>query len=139
MSYLLDTNVISELQRRHPHPNVLRWVARHDSSALHLSVLTLGEIRKGAELQADPERRARLQDWLENDLGTWAGHRILPVDASVADRWGRLAAHAGRTLPTIDSLIAATALRHGLTLVTRNLRDFSFPELKLLDPWTLDT
>lgn len=135
MRYLLDTNVASELQRRRPDPRVLYWVSARPASSLFISALTLGEIRKGAERLKDQQRRAQLEEWIENDLCVWLQDRILPVDRNTADRWGRLMAQAGRTLPAIDSLIAATALQHGLTLVTRNTRDFQFPGLDLFDPW----
>lgn len=105
---------------------------------MHLSVLTLGEIRKGiARLPAGPKRK-RLEHWLEHDLAERFSGRIIPVDAESADLWGRLQARAegqGRTLPTLDSLLAATAMSRGLTLVTRNTADFSLTGAELLDPW----
>lgn len=136
MSYLIDTNVLSELRRRDPDANVVRWLADRPASTLYLSVLTLGELRKGIEGLPEGDRKRRLLDWLEVELPAYFAGRILPVDATVADRWGRLLAQAGRPVPAIDSLLAATALVHGLTLVTRNLRDFPHPELLVLDPWT---
>lgn len=83
----------------------------------------------------ETERRHRLIDWLETELPIFFAGRILPIDAKAADRWGRLMAQAGRPLPAIDSLLAATALIHNLTLVTRNVRDFAFENLALIDPW----
>lgn len=136
MSYLVDTNVLSELRRRDPDANVVRWMADRPATTLHLSVLTVGELRKGVEGMAEGARKRRLLDWLEIELPMFFAGRILPVDAAVADRWGRLLAQAGRPLPAIDSLLAATALAHGLTLITRNLRDFQHPDLRVLDPWT---
>ncbi len=136
MSYLVDTNVLSELRRRDPDVNVVRWMADRPATTLYLSVLTLGELRKGVEGMAEGARKRRLLDWLEVELPTFFAGRILPVDATVEDRWGRLLAQAGRPLPAIDSLLAATALAHGLTLITRNLRDFQHPDLPVLDPWT---
>jgi predicted nucleic acid-binding protein len=136
LSYLIDTNALSELRRRDPDDNVVRWMADRPATTLYLSVLTLGELRKGVEGLPDGDRKRRLLDWLEVELPAYFAGRILPVDASVADRWGRLLAQAGRPLPAIDSLLAATALAHGLTLVTRNLRDFQHPDLTVLDPWT---
>jgi len=135
VSYLLDTNVLSELRRRDPDANVTRWIADRPVSTLYLSVLTLGELRKGIELLEEGQRKRRLVDWLEAELPVFFAGRILPVDAGVAERWGRLLAFHGRPLPVIDSLIAATALCHGLTLVTRNLKDFRHPDLAALDPW----
>lgn len=137
MSYLLDTNVLSELRRRDPAANVVRWFADRPASTLHLSVLTLGELRKGIEGLGEGDRKSRLLDWLEVELSSYFAGRILAVDAVVADRWGRLLAQAGRPLPAIDSLLAATALAHGLTLVTRKLRDFQHAGLQTLDPWTV--
>lgn len=134
MSYLIDTNVLSELRRRDPDVNVVRWMADRPATTLYLSVLTLGELRKGVEGLPEGNRKRRLLDWLEVELPTFFAGRILPVDATVAVRWGRLLAQAGRPLPAIDSLLAATALAHGLTLVTRNLRDFQHPDLTVLDP-----
>lgn len=135
MSYLLDTNVLSELRWRQPDANVAAWLAARPAGTLYLSVLTLGELRKGVDALPVGERRLRLSDWLETELPAFFAGRILAVDAGVADRWGRLLAEVGRPLPAVDSLLAATALRHGLSLVTRNLRDFRLPGLVTLDPW----
>ena len=135
MSYLLDTNVLSELRRKLPDRAVLRWFAQRPSSTLYLSVLTLGEIRKGVEALADASRRLKLLDWLETELPAFFAGRILPVDVAVADCWGRLVAHAARPLPAIDSLLAATAAQHGLILVTRNLRDTQGLGVQVVNPW----
>lgn len=136
MSYLIDTNVLSELRRREPDVKVVDWMAARPATTLYLSVLTLGELRKGIEGVAEGNRKRRLLDWLEVELTAYFAGRILPVDAAVANRWGRLLAQAGRPVPAIDSLLAATALAHGLTLVTRNLKDFQHPDLAVLDPWS---
>ena len=135
MTYLIDTNVLSELRRKSPNRDVVEWVSLRPASTLYLSVLTLGEIRKGVESVQQPDRRRILLDWLESDLPAFFAGRILDVDGRIADRWGRLLAAAGRPLPAIDSLIAATALQYNMALVTRNLRDFSFPELEVINPW----
>lgn len=135
MSYLIDTNVLSELRKRTPDAQVVRWLSERPATTLYLSVLTLGELRKGIEALPEGDRKRSLLDWLETELPAFFSGRILPVDTRVADRWGRLLARAGRPLPAIDSLLAATALAHGLTLITRNLRDFEHPELSVLDPW----
>jgi predicted nucleic acid-binding protein len=135
MSYLLDTNVISELVRPKPAKLVLDWFENIPSEALHISVLTLGEIRKGVEQMPDGVRREKLRLWLEHDLADWFGARVLPVDMPIADRWGRLLALVGRPVPNIDSLLAATALHHELRLVTRNEKDFDYPGLEVINPW----
>lgn len=135
MSYLLDTNVISELRRKKPDTAVLEWFAGRRASTLFLSVLTVGELRKGVELVLEPGRRMALLDWLETELPNYFLGRILPVDARVADRWGRMLASAGRPVPAIDSLLAATAVCYGLTLVTRNLRDFNQFGIDIINPW----
>lgn len=135
MSYLLDTNVISELVRARPAKTVLAWFENIPSEALHISVLTLGEVRKGVEHMPDGARREKLRLWLEHELADWFGARVLPVDIPVADRWGRLLAQMVRPVPTIDSLLAATALHHELRLVTRNQKDFDYPGLEVINPW----
>ena len=136
MSYLLDTNVLSELRRKSPDPGVVSWFSQRPATTLHLSVLTLGEIRKGIEGVRDEARRQALLDWLESDLPTFFTGRVLTVDGPVADRWGRLSAAAGRPLPAIDSLLAATALEHDLVLVTRNAKDFAGLPVELFNPWS---
>lgn len=135
MSYLVDTNVLSELRRPRPHPSVRDWFAQRPAATLFLSVLTLGEIRKGVQRVADPRRRRALSDWLEADLPAFFTGRVLAVNAAVADRWGRLVAKAGRPLPAIDSLLPATAAAHGLVLVTRNLHDFAGLPVQVFSPW----
>ncbi len=135
MSYLLDTNVISELVRPKPAKAVLAWFENIPSEALHISVLTLGEIRKGVEKMPDGARREKLRLWLEHELVDWFGTRILLVDVPVADRWGRLIAQMGRPVPSIDSMLAATALHYELRLVTRNQKDFGYPGLEVVNPW----
>lgn len=135
MSYLLDTNVLSELRRKTPDAGVVAWFARRPASVLYLSVLTLGELRKGIEGVPEAERRMALTDWLETDLPLFFAGRILPIDRPVADRWGQLVAAAGRPLPAIDSLLAATALHHGLQMVTRNSKDFTGLGLAVINPW----
>ncbi len=137
MSYLIDTCALSELVRPTPDALVLRWFGEAPQDGLFLSALTLGEIRKGVEAITGGRRRDRIIAWLEHDLSAWFGDRVLPIDAAVADEWGRLPARAGRTVAAIDSLIAATALHHRLTVVTRNVGDFAFEGLETLNPWDL--
>ena len=142
MSYLIDTNVLSELRRKQPDAHVVAWFAERAAQSLFLSVLTLGEIRKGIalldDIHADAARRQSLGDWLEQELPTFFLGRMLSVDASVADRWGQLQAQAGRPLAAIDSLLAATALHHNLTLVTRNVKDFADMGVALINPWNFE-
>jgi predicted nucleic acid-binding protein len=135
MSYLLDTNIVSETVRRNPNRAVIAWLDPLPAEALFVSVLTLGEIRKGIEALTDKRRREKLRLWLEHELPAWFEGRVLPVDLAVADRWGRLLAEAGRPIPSIDSLLAATALHHELRLVTRNAGDFDYPGLQVINPF----
>jgi len=136
MNYLVDTNVISELIRQKPHLHVLRWLKSTPIHITFLSVLTIGEIRKGIEKMQDNIRKKKLLTWLEQDLTNRFANRILPISLEIADRWGRLSSQVPRTLPTIDSLIAATALHYDMTLVTRNTADFiDCPGIALINPW----
>ena len=137
--FLLDTNVISELVKRKPEPRVTTWIDSIDENLLYLSVLTLGEIRKGIALLRDAPRRVTLEAWLYSDLIFRFAERILPIDREVADRWGRLAADAASTkspLPVIDGLLAATALDHNLTYVTRNTKDVAVTRVSVFNPWS---
>lgn len=136
--FLLDTNCISELVRVKPEPRVLEWMEAADEGLLYLSVLTLGEIRKGLAGLPQSKRRTHLEAWLEVELQARFSRRILPVDAAVADRWGVLAADAkrkGKALSTIDALLAATALHYNLTVVSRNVSDFANTQIPFLNPW----
>jgi toxin FitB len=137
LSYLIDTNVLSELRRKKPDAKVVRWLNARPATQLYLSVLTLGEIRKGIEQLsgADANRKAALVDWLELEVPNYFAQRLLAIDADVAEVWGRLMAQAGRPIAAIDSLLAATALRHQLIIVTRNTRDFVDLGVTVLDPW----
>ena len=135
MSYLIDTNVLSELRRKTPDANVVKWINSRPATSLYLSVLTLGELRKGIDSLADAKRRLKLVDWLETELPLFFAGRILSIDQGVADHWGRLLAVAGRPLPAIDSLLGATAAHHGLTMVTRNSKDFDNLGLEVFNPW----
>jgi toxin FitB len=135
VSHLVDTNVLSELRRRTPDPQVVRWFSQRARSTLYLSVLTLGEISKGIGGLGNTPRRLALVNWLESDLPTFFSGRVLGIDAAVADRWGQLLSVAGRPLPAIDSLLVATALRHGLSLVTRNVRDVQGLGVQVINPW----
>lgn len=133
MSFLLDTNAVSEI-RRGGDPSVRAWVDAVDDSELHVSVMTLGEIRTGIDRLSDRDATQAnvFARWL-SELRARFADRILPVDTRVADQWGRLNAIATRN--AVDSLIAATAHVHGLTVVTRNTRDFDGCEVAVLNPW----
>ena len=136
--FLLDTNCVSELVRVRPHPRVIEWMESVEEGLLYLSVLTLGEIQKGLATLAQGKRRARLEEWLDVELRARFANRLLPVDEEVALRWGLLAALAnrqGKPLSAIDGLLAATALSHDLTLVTRNIGDFAAAQVPVLNPW----
>jgi predicted nucleic acid-binding protein len=121
--------------RRKPDAKVLRWFQDVPEETLHLSVLSVGELRWGIELVKDGARREKLRVWLERDLSGRFSDRLLSITPAVADRWGRLLAEVGRTVPAVDSLLAATALAYGLRIVTRNVRDFRFPGLQVVNPW----
>jgi predicted nucleic acid-binding protein len=136
--FLLDTNCISEVVRSTPEPRVLEWMESAEESLLYLSVLTLGEIRRGVAGLPHGKRRTHLETWLELDLQARFSGRILAVDAAIADRWGLLADQAkrkGRTVSAIDGLLAATALHHNLTVVSRNVSDFANTAVAVLNPW----
>lgn len=136
MSYLVDTNVLSEAAKPRPDPQVLDWLGRHESQ-LHVSTVTIGELRRGIERLPDAKRKAKLSHWLQQVCECMQG-RILSYNTSTAHVWGQLKAkweRAGLTVPSLDSLIAATAKRHGLTLVTRNVADFRRTGIKTLDPF----
>lgn len=135
MAFLIDTNVLSELRKAVPHPNVAAWASSVDPDSVYLSVLVAGEIRKGVEMlrRRDPQRAEILDTWLDALLATYAD-RTVGVDAGVADEWGRLDAAHG--LPVIDGLLAATVRVHGWILVTRNVRDVQRTGARCLDPFT---
>ena len=135
MSYLIDTCALSALVAAKPDENVISWFESTPQEGLYLSVLSLGEIRKGVEKMPMGRRREQILNWLEHDLPLWFEDRMLPVDNHVADEWGRLLSKVERTFPAIDSLIAATALCHHLTVVTRNEKDFDVPGVDMLNPW----
>ena len=138
MSWLLDTCALSEYIKKSPTPQVIAWLDEQDEASLHLSVVTLGEIEKGIlKLRATDLRRSqKLTAWLGKVEQRFAG-RILPLDAAALHAWAQFATQyelAGRSLPVMDGLIMATAQCHGLTVVTRNVQDFSlFPQV--FNPW----
>jgi hypothetical protein len=138
MKYLLDTCVISELVKKGPHPAVIRWLDGCDESRLYMSVLTIGELMKGIAKLADGDRRESLQSWVTNDLTIRFEQRLVEIDTEVAWTWGMMLGEAerrGEKLPVIDSLIAATANVHSLTVVTRNVQDMVRCQAKVFNPW----
>ena len=135
MSYLIDTNVISELTRKRPSQRVVDWLDGTPADRLHVSVLTLGELRKGVAALPAGARRDRMGAWLDVDLPAWFEDRVLSIDGDVADVWGRMLAQIGRPVGAVDSLIAATAMRHGFRVVTRHSAEFRFPGLAGENPW----
>jgi predicted nucleic acid-binding protein len=135
MNYLLDTNIVSETIRATPNQKVIQWLRQIPNESLYISVLTIGEIRKGVELAPDQKRKEKLQIWLEVELPRWFEDRILTIDLLVSERWGRLQAKMKSQLPVIDSLLAATALHHDMRLVTRNVDDFNIAGLDVINPF----
>lgn len=138
VNYLLDTNVLSEPQRPRPDQQVMAWLDQVDEDRTYLSVITVGEIARGVELLDDGKRKTALRRWLDTDLPARFGTRLLPIDRETALVWGGVMATAkaaGRGLGVMDAWIAASALRYGLTLVTRNIKDFDGLDVALLDPW----
>lgn len=139
MSFLLDTNVVSEWVKPRPDPGVLQWVAEVDEDRAYLSVITFAELRYGIEGMATSQRRRRLADWLQDELPVRFEGRVLAIDGGVADLCGRIIAKSeagGRRLEAMDGLIAATAEFHRLTLITRNTADFETVLKDVFNPWT---
>jgi predicted nucleic acid-binding protein len=134
LSFLLDTNVVSETRRKNPDSKVVSWMARTDPADLFISAMTLGEIAKGVALRAkqNPTQTAGLEEWLTATRVKYI-NQIVVIDADIAEAWGRLATK--RTLPIVDGLLAATALVRGLTLATRNERDVADLGVRVLNPW----
>jgi toxin FitB len=137
--WLLDTNILSELRRPRPEPKVVAFVAAQPLESLHISAVTLAEIRFGIELVADANRRAELTDWLAHKVRPMFAQRVLPVTEEIMFKWrllmeeGRKACH---TFSEPDLIIAATALEHGLTLVSRDTREYERARVPVFDPWT---
>lgn len=138
MNYLFDTNVLSELTTKDPNANVVAWVESIDQENIFLSVVAIGELKKGVEKLPGSKRKKDLISWLENDLLIRFGERVIPLDLPVMLVWGTMVAElekAGTPLPAIDSLLAASASQRGLTLVTRNTKDFEPAGIPLINPW----
>jgi toxin FitB len=131
-------NIPSELIRSRPDSRVEKWVYAQDEQSLYLSVVSIGELRRGLVILPTSKRRSELERWFENDLLPRFERRILPVTRSIADRWGALDGQCqlkGTPLNTADGMIAATAIEHGLTVVTRNIRDYAGLGVEALNPW----
>lgn len=139
MSFLLDTNVVSEWVKPQPNAGLTQWLSRVEEDDVFLSVITFAELRFGVERLAAGARRKRLDEWLRIELPVRFEQRILLVDGAVADEWGRIVARStgrGRPIGAMDALVASTAEVHKLTLVTRNARDFEGAVESVLNPWT---
>jgi predicted nucleic acid-binding protein len=137
--YLLDTNVVSELIKPSPDARVAAWIRLTEEADLHLSVLTFAEIRYGVEKLPQGRRRERLRRWMDADLADRFEGRILGVDRAIGELWGVIMARGFAVsvrLPVMDTLLAATAEHHGMTMVTRNIRDFARAGVATLDPWS---
>ncbi|HVC80960.1 MAG TPA: type II toxin-antitoxin system VapC family toxin [Chloroflexota bacterium] len=140
MTYLLDTNVISEVIKPRPTAAVVAWFASQPNTSTYLSVLTLGEIEQGIVRSPNPQPAQELRRWLEEELPSQFHGRVLSVDATIMKTWGRITGHAlQRGLPTsyVDSLLAATAITHDLIPVTRNIKDVEAFPVQALNPWTI--
>ena len=138
MNYLLDTCVISEVIKREPNKNVISWLQAQDEANLFLSILTFGEIQKGIEKAPDQSRKKKLKLWVEEDLKKRFENKIIPVDLKVVTNWGSiqgLAELAGKTMPTIDGLIAASGLTYNCIVATRNTSDMEQSTAELFNPW----
>lgn len=138
MTFLLDTNVVSEWVKPQPNPHVVAWLSEVDEDRVFLSVASLAEIRRGVELMSPGKRRDNLFGWLTGDLPARFESRILDIDRRTAEAWGILMARgqkAGLNMHVMDAFFAATAEVHGLTLVTRNVQHFLKLGVPLLNPW----
>ena len=136
--FLLDTNIPSELTRQRSAAQVERWLDEANDEELHFSVISLGEVLKGITVLPASKRRDGLQEWLDVTLRPWFENRILPVTLPIAERWGVLSGECrlqGRQVKVADGLIAATALHHKLTIVTRNVKDSSDLGVGVFNPW----
>ncbi len=139
MTFLLDTNVISEWVKPRPDINVVAWLADVDEDRVFLSVASFAELRHGIERMPEGRRRERLTSWLAEDLPLRFEGRVVGIDRAVAEAWGVIVAHsqkAGATISAMDAFFAATAQQRDLTLVTRDVQDFGTLDIALLNPWS---
>ncbi|MCL4505514.1 MAG: type II toxin-antitoxin system VapC family toxin [Chloroflexi bacterium] len=140
MKYLLDTNVISEFVVKHPDPFVISWLNNLDSHSVYLSMITIGEVCKGIERLTASKRKESLNNWLHNDLLIRFSDHLLSLDVGVMLAWGKLVASvelAGKSISAMDSLIAAVALHHSCSLVTRNAEHFRYTGVDTVNPWMI--
>ena len=141
MTFLLDTNLVSEWVKPRPNAGIIRWLADVDEDRTFLSVITLAELRNGIASLSAGRRRDRLDVWVSAELPDRFEGRVLVIDAAVADQWGRVTAAgkaAGRPIGAMDAFLAATAMVHELTVVTRNVADFEMIDIPILCPWSED-
>jgi len=140
MKYLIDTNIICESTKSKPHAGVVTFLRETSPDDLFISVLSIGEIRKGIEkLKEKDHKKHKLQAWLEKELVNYFAGRIIPITLEVAEKWGFLLGSSRDPLPAVDSLIAASAIRHNFVLVTRNIGDFKKFPVEVLNPYTTVT
>lgn len=141
MSYLIDTCCISELVKKKPNPNVVMWFADRDELSMYLSVITFGELRKGIEKLPASKKKKELNRWVKEDLNQRFKNRVLNITMEEVNKWGQILATAeknGSPLPAIDSLIAATALVHDISVVTRNTQDMEGSGVEVINPWNYE-
>jgi predicted nucleic acid-binding protein len=139
MSYLIDTCCISELVKKKPNPKVVKWFTDQDELSMFVSVITFGELRKGIEKLTDSKKKKELNRWVKEDLHLRFKNRVLNITMEEVNRWGKILASAeqnGKPLPAIDSLIAATALVHDLSVVTRNTQHMEGSGVEVINPWS---
>ncbi len=140
MKYLLDTCVIFEFTREYPYPSLVEWLNQQEESALHLSVISIGEIQKSLSRMGHTKKTHKIQKWLDDSLTKRFETRLLPLNKDILTTWGRISTSCeikGHPLHVIDGLIAATAVQHNLTIVTRYTYDYKHLGLPILNPWEM--